>query len=329
MLLNSSVSGRIGVSKIPVGQETAVEVLKPFNNLILDTFLNSVNSGNCTIIPYLGSGGSNVIGAYCAVGTGSTPPLPSDVGLVNKVFEINSGAVNNGSKVVYNEPENRMELYERKKIQFMASSAAYNLSEILIGATSSPTTAYPHISRSLFKDGVGNPTTVNIQVGEILIIEYELIFHIPLSFSETRTIKEVPTTVTYFIYGSSTAAMLPITRVAYLPSGYALSSNPTYYKATAISKPSYPVPVNTDGWTFVSGSLFSNQPPLNTGNGIKARTRIALAALTGHPIGSLNVSPNSGVGSTQCGAVLTFDPPITKLGTEVFDLESYMILSRG
>lgn len=127
-----------------------------FPNLILDQGLNR-----------LGLSPSAAATGYCQVGTGSTAPAVTDTQL--QTFVAGTGNTQSVSESYVAGPPP----YQRAVItyRFSTGAAAGNLSEVGIGWGASGTTLF---SRSLIKDGSGNPTTITVLSTEALDISYEI-----------------------------------------------------------------------------------------------------------------------------------------------------------
>lgn len=127
---------------------------------ILDWFPNLIlNSG----LDYLGSGNNYL--TYCKVGDGTSTPISTQTTLdsqkasTNTTFnsDLNSAS---GSAPWYG-------LF-RRYFEFALGTAAGNLTELGFGPSSGAL-----FSRTLFKDGSGNPVTIVVLSDEILQVTYE------------------------------------------------------------------------------------------------------------------------------------------------------------
>lgn len=127
-----------------------------FPNLILDSGLNGI-------------GASNMM-TQCFVGSGSTPPVNT-----NNVMEHLLATTTISSDVVGAAASGDGGYgWLRRTYSFGAGVAAGNLSEIGVGATSSLL-----FSRSLIKDGDGNPTTITVLSNEFFSVLYEVRLYPP------------------------------------------------------------------------------------------------------------------------------------------------------
>lgn len=130
-----------------------------FPNLVLDAGLNRMGTG--------------AFFTHCHVGDASTAPAVTDTALVGFVASTSLlTASNTGAAVAppyYG--------YNRKTYRFAAGAAAGNLTEVGFGWGASGAVLF---SRSLIKDGVGDPTTITVLSDEFLDVVYELRAYPPL-----------------------------------------------------------------------------------------------------------------------------------------------------
>jgi hypothetical protein len=147
MNIQLSVSGSFKIEVVRNGVIT--KSLEWFDNLITNNGLNLMGTeGN-----YL---------SYCQVGGGSTAPSVSDTALVSRIAGVAAtGALASSIVDGY--------LVVSREFSFATGAAAGNISEIGIG----PVTTGNLFSRTLIKDGLGNPTTITILADEILNVSYE------------------------------------------------------------------------------------------------------------------------------------------------------------
>lgn len=155
-MINVGVAGRFKLEAVNEETGERRELAPWFNNLILDQGLNII--------------GTSQLGSYCHVGTGTATPTVTDTALGNKLAHTTTvqSAVAGGSvsppyygsyTIVY---------------RFAAGTATGNLTEVGVGYS---TTAL--FSRTLIKDGSGNPTTITILASESLDVTYELRLYPP------------------------------------------------------------------------------------------------------------------------------------------------------
>lgn len=156
--LKASVAGRYRIDAIKVdadGNEISRREVSPwFDNLITNSGLDMLGTNNVQFM------------SFCRVGSGSTAPANTDTTLVAQVAATSTTTASvafgaNGSSPYYK--------YVRTIYRFSAGAAAGNLSEVGVG----PASTGNLFSRSLIKDGSGNPTTITILSDEILDVTYE------------------------------------------------------------------------------------------------------------------------------------------------------------
>lgn len=134
-----------------------------FDNLITDIGLNRM--------------AYDYYGGYCYVGSGSTAPTVNDQVLANFVAEssdIQATEFGAATTAPYYG-------WERVKYRFAQGAAAGNVSEIGVGwidTTTSPASRKV-FSRTLVKDGSGNPTTVTVLSSEFLEVIHEIRMYVP------------------------------------------------------------------------------------------------------------------------------------------------------
>ena len=133
----------------------------PFKNLLLDNFFKTVS-------PLGGEVNLSPAPAYCKVGTGSTPPSTVDTSLVSQVAKI--GKTDTTS---YTYSSSIATGYWRQGtigFTFPIGSVVGNISEI--GVSNYEDSLL--LSRSLIKDGLGNPTTITLTATDQLKVTYTL-----------------------------------------------------------------------------------------------------------------------------------------------------------
>jgi hypothetical protein len=145
------VSGWVRVdAKRPDG--SVREVLDWFPNLILNTGLDYLGSGN----GYLG---------HCKVGDGTSTPVVTQTTLDSQKASTNTTFASDLNSASVAAPWYG---FYRRFFEFAVGTAAGNLTELGFGPSSGPL-----FSRTLFKDGSGNPVTIVILSDEILQVTYE------------------------------------------------------------------------------------------------------------------------------------------------------------
>lgn len=144
-----------------------------FDNLLLNSGLDLIGTTN----PGMTS--------FCRVGTGTSTPAVTQTELDNilkstgNIITQTAGSDVPGGFAWY-----------RQTFRFEADTESYNVREVGIGSSQ-------YFSRSLIKDGSGNPTTITILPGEMLNVTYELRLYWPTGESVTNVnIEGVDYTVT-------------------------------------------------------------------------------------------------------------------------------------
>lgn len=156
--LRPRVEGRFSiVGSLPDGR---TRHLASFSNLLLTAGLNRLPS--------------NGVADYCVVGSGSTTPAVTDTALVSflRASALYSSATDG---FVTTSPRYQ---YARSVYVFAAPGSNLNLNEIGIGWLTNGSGLW---SRSLIKDGGGNPITLSWLSAETLTVTYELRLYVPES----------------------------------------------------------------------------------------------------------------------------------------------------
>lgn len=110
--------------------------------------------------------------ARCMVGTGNTTPTFSDVNLANQIASTTSSSTSS----VGRSTSSPYYAYITKVYTFAQGSVSGNISEVGVGWGVSNSL----FSRSLIRDGEGNPTTITVLSSEILRVTYQLRYYAPL-----------------------------------------------------------------------------------------------------------------------------------------------------
>lgn len=132
-----------------------------FKNLITDQGLNRLGTG------------ANVC-TYVLVGSGSNPPAFSDTQLQSFVAVTQNVNGSDVSGYVAGPPSY---VWSRRKWRFNQGAAAGNLTEIGVNWNGSSSAAL--FSRSLIKNGNGDPTSITVLASEFLDVTYELRLYPP------------------------------------------------------------------------------------------------------------------------------------------------------
>lgn len=295
-MINVGVAGRFKLEAVNEETGERRELVPWFNNLITDQGLNVMGTA------WLGSNG------YCVVGTGTATPAVTDTVLAAKLAHTNTATsvVTGGSATA--------PYYSSytKVFRFAAGVATGNLSELGVCVASSTTLVF---SRTLIKDGSGNPTTITVLSTEALDVTYELRLYAPSAdAAHTTMISGVPYT------GVIRAANV----TSFSSSGYTWFLGNSVGNAVDIRINSYSPRVYTGGVGAITASpsgtsadisdcvsaTYSNNSLQRTGT-----TTVGLSQgnLSGG-IGALLIP--TALGTYQIG----FSPPIPKDATKVLTL---------
>lgn len=115
------------------------------------------------------------IGSYLHVGTGNTPPTFLDTSLDNKIANSSSSSWVNGS------PTLNGSTYEKESscvYSFALGAVVGNISEL--GISSSTSEGVDLHTRALFKDGIGDPTTITVTALDQLVVTYIIKKHVSM-----------------------------------------------------------------------------------------------------------------------------------------------------
>lgn len=258
-----------------------------FPNLITNNGLNLLNTG------------SNSAFRYCYVGTGNTPPLPTDSTLQSFI-----GAVGNST---YTKSAQSTAPYYGKftrSFTFNPGGAVGNLSEVGTGYDSQGTNLF---SRALITDAQGNPITITVLPNDYLTVIYELRLYPPDGITTgTATIAGVETQVTVeAVEKTSASSWMPMDNDSH-------GSNICFMVGSTIYV------YGTNGGSLGSISY--------AGTNVGAYTKD-----TFYRDGRINLTLAQGNSATGIGSILiytwvgaykvTFDPPIVKDNTRTLSLD--------
>lgn len=152
------LEGRVKVEALrPDGTKRLI--LDWFDNLILDSGLD------------LWGNGSNFL-SYCKVGNGTSTPVPTQTALDAQVAQTSTTFA---TETTGASPTSPYYGWIRRFFQFALGAAVGNLTEVGFGNVSGPLW-----SRTLFKDGSGNPVPIVVLADEILQVTYEARQYAPL-----------------------------------------------------------------------------------------------------------------------------------------------------
>lgn len=155
-MITAGVAGRFKLEAVDTVTGARRELTPWFNNLITDQGLNQLGVGQ--------------LGYFCMVGTGTATPAVTDTTLGNKIAHttttVSATAGGSASAPYYG---SYTVVY-----RFAAGVATGNLTEVGIGYSSTLV-----FSRTLIKDGSGNPTTITVLSTEALDVTYEFRLYSP------------------------------------------------------------------------------------------------------------------------------------------------------
>jgi hypothetical protein len=297
-MINVGVAGRFKLEAVCERTGERRELAPWFDNLITDHGLN-----------WLGTSG---IGQFCLVGTGSAPPAVTDVTLANKLAHTtaNVGVTYGGqaSAPYYS--------WIRIVFRFPAGVAAGNLTELGVGV--STTTLF---SRTLIKDGAGNPTTITVLPSEALDVTYELRVYAPADATHSTVISGVTYTGTIrprSVTASDQGNLWAVRVFATAPSLEGPSPSVAAFSGLPGPATAGPSGVQENSGASAVMAAYSQNSLTRTGT-------ITFALSEGNVPGGIQaVSVNTTLGSYQIG----FTPPIPKDSTKVLSLGLALSWSR-
>ncbi|MBP93805.1 MAG: hypothetical protein CMC55_06785 [Flavobacteriaceae bacterium] len=325
---NVSVKGILQAFKYINGKD--VPITAPFKNLILDAFIDSVHSGNFSAYR-VDAAGSSTIGASIRVGSGTTPPSPSDTALVTPLR-----LGNNMSVVSWNVEiiDNNYVQTRTVRVEFSAATIAQNFTEIAVYTANNgvPTANYPIISRSLIKDILGEPSSISVDVDEILVIYYTFICTSPREVVYNGVIKGVPTEIRAINHWSTTEAY-QMNQFPFLAgTNSILSGAPAKYVRHTLIDFTLPTPSDTltiNNWSNSTATDITTRTPLSVETGLKSRCRYGLSLINGSTVYGMYIPHSSVWTGFNKGWYLKFTPAFSKANTEVIDFETITIVSRA
>lgn len=286
------MSGRYKLAAVNAETGEVREETPWFDNLITDAGLERI--------------GGNGVDTYCMVGSGSTAPTVADTTLATWV------AATSGVQVASDVVATAAPWYvaRRKVYRFAVGVAAGNLTEVGIGWS---TTAV--FSRTLIKDGGGNPTTLTVLPSEFLDVTYEFRLYCP----------EADTPLSVTLAGTTHTGVIRASRASD-PSSW----SPSYVLALGMGATN-----GSSALTGYSGATLGAQTGAPTG--ATASTTGGTASVAAYVAGSkkraitctlglndLNLAGglNAGVFSPLRAGVfqMSFSPPIPKTTSQTLSL---------
>lgn len=297
----------------------------PSKNLILDAFFDSFNNSSISdTTSHLTSVGGSGIGASFRVGTGSTEPATTDVALVSPVLHTSNVSVQNYGET-YDVGTDSYTATKTVRAEFAAAAQVYNLTEVAVYTNSSGTntSSEPILSRSLIKDAEGVPTSLSLQVGEILVLFYTFTCTRPRTVTSTKTIKGVSTLIEFKHQSNSSNNYFPFSDNG---TGFTALSSALNYRTTDFTFPSPYTNYSMSGWT-AQNSAITNTSAVNPAVGWKRRRRIGLAYANSATLHGLSLTQAHN--SNQITWLVKFTPAIEKTDQEVIDMEFITTIARS
>lgn len=295
-----------------------VPQLPQFNNLIVDSFIDSIYAGNGDNFSALS--GIWGTGSSARAGTGTTPPQPSDTALVAPVLvSLGSGATTVSSGTTYNPDTDLYTITSIRRIEFAPVASNTTITELAFYTqpSAAANTSYPMVSRTLIKDGLGNPSSITLLAGEILVLFYQFVVQIKRNLVVNRVVKGVPTEIHFLNHLGDQISMFPFSYGASRGTLTLSSSNATSAGFTQ-NDFTFPAPFTTmptSGWTINLANP-PLTPPVNIAVGLKARWRFPLSLYNGNIRGFINQSFNP-----QNATIIKFNPAVPKNNQEIIDVE--------
>lgn len=152
----TSGPGGLGRGKVWVVEREAEQ-----HNLVLNQTYDSL----------MAQYGITSLTSYAAVGTGSTPPSPSQTGLANEVRRTNRNDAKGSGTFSYARVANGV--YEQTVIREFLESEVGNLNLTEWGFSPSGSAGNNLMSRELFRDGNGNPIVITLASDQRLRLIYK------------------------------------------------------------------------------------------------------------------------------------------------------------
>lgn len=316
------IGGVVNICKLLDGKEVQA-VDKPFNNLILNAFLDRIYTGGIANYAQIASA-ANGIGSGTRVGSGTTAPAVTDTALETPLLVSNLADAIVTSSVTYDSVNDEYVITRTARTEYAEATSNYNLSEVAIytdrGATG--TGINPIVSRTLIKDGLGNPTTLTLNTGEILVIYYTFTCRLPRTINATRTIKGVSTDLEFKIHYASAndVADFPFikgTKLGAFGSSLMLTT-------TDFAMPDAFTVLSTSNW--VGAGSVTDITPTNPASGLKQKSRVGLTSAVANNIRGLSFPLNVGTHTRTCLVKAT--PGFDKTINDVIYFETIVTFTR-
>lgn len=299
MSMNVNLKSTVG------GIFKSVEIIRPDGSVRhqLGPFPNLITDEGLDMIAELSDWQSHL-----KLGTGTTPPAFTDIQLENQVAEATYIGTPGNNRF----PSPPYGLYSDIVWTTDPFPAPQVLGELGVGTSSRL------FSRTLIKDSVGDPTTVEVLEGEMVRVNYSCIYYAPendTTGTASMDIEGVPTEVEWIARASNVSSSTNPTwnfSAGHLPPGGSSSSRHRVHTGDIGSVTGRP----GGDWAYVSNPSIENEA-YEPGTHIR-RATIAMGPSTANPGGPIrSILFSFGVGVYQ----LQFDPPIPKDNTKTLVLE--------
>ena len=316
------LGGKIQLCRHLDGKDVPVSEA-PFNNLLLNVFIDALNSGAFTPVSFSATNAG--IGSGTRVGTGTAAPSETDTALQNPVLVSDGGLADVVSGITYDSGTDEYVVTRTARTQYAPAATSYNLSEVGIysSTNATPTAGYPMISRSLIKDAQGQPTTFTLEENEVLVIYYTFTCRFKRTITASVTIKSAPVDLEFVLHFSSTAQIqnFPFTK------GYCFGAFGTHLMArsTSFTMPAAFTTLSTSGWTGYN-NVVTPKTPQSASVGFKQRDQVGLTAAVMNPLIGLSFSTQSSNHNRTC--LLKLTPGIDKTSLDVINFETLNVFSR-
>ncbi len=325
--LKNSIGGEFEfyINRDPANKESKPVKVAESKNIILDVFLNALNNYySASINP----GDSRYAFAGCAVGSGVTAPLPSDIGLESEIYKSSRSGLLNLDNYTTLYDSNTKILTAKLELRYI-----FNIGEVVgnvseVGLYGGSTAGNFFHNRALVRDSGGNPTTIAVLSTDQLIVNYKLTV-------------SIPTRATASITAGGALRQLTLAKVA-APSKPSFSQTPWYFTAANGFKalPSQlgvdygqtnELPdLNSSSWPSRAQS-YSNSNSTSAGlegGGCTATVSVNTGVFTNETDGIGVLYSKANVRGSDVWA-LRIDPPIQKSPTEFIEFKVKTTWSRS
>lgn len=280
-------------------------------NLVVDQFFecigSGVNGGANGRLGFLITESTSSRGAIrqFVVGTGSTPPLPTDTSLENEIAS-SLGVTDYNNSYSYNEQDDTLTFVVTATRSFSLGGVIGNISEVGVNFNGAGVWTGNRLqSRALIQDSQGDPTTISLGSEDQLVVVYTLTRVCNRSFSGV-------------VNGIGYEGKL----VNYISSGSSMSNG-----TLNVINPNSFFRVTDQDWVFPSfnGGSFPNNSGVNVDtvdvinpNTKHSRVRLRLPLETGNFDAGLK-----GIYARNLKVQIKFDEPIMKTNEDILDIELF------